>query len=54
MLKEIDRHFDIGDFGVSQASRRIAMKISQDNNLRNKNQKDIKYDSYGSKDNTRE
>jgi chromosomal replication initiation ATPase DnaA len=28
MLKEIGQHFDIGDFGVSQAGRRIAMKIS--------------------------
>ena len=34
MLKEIGRHFDIGDSGVSQASRRIAMKITQDDNLR--------------------
>jgi len=36
MLKEIGQHFDIGDSGVSQASRRIAMKISQDNKLRKK------------------
>ena len=36
MLKEIGRHFDIGASGVSQTSRRIAMKISQDNKLREK------------------
>jgi len=30
MLKEIGRQFDIGASGVSQTSRRIAMKISQD------------------------
>ena len=31
MLKEIGRQFDIGASGVSQTSRRIAMKISQEN-----------------------
>jgi len=36
MLKEIGRHFDIGASGVSQTSRRIALKISQDNKLRGK------------------
>lgn len=36
MLKEIGRHFDIGEPGVSQASRRIATKISEDNELRKK------------------
>ena len=36
MLKEIGQHFNIGASGVSQASRRIAMKISQDNKLRKK------------------
>ena len=36
MLKEIGRQFDIGASGVSQTSRRIAMKISQDNKLRKK------------------
>jgi len=36
ILKEISKHFDIGDSGVSQASRRIAMKIGQDNKLRKK------------------
>jgi len=35
-LKEIGRHFDIGKPGVSQASRWIALKISQDNQLRKK------------------
>ena len=35
-LKEIGRHFHIGESGVSQASRRIAIKISQDNKLRKK------------------
>jgi hypothetical protein len=34
MLKEICRQFDIGASGVSQTSRRIAMKISQDNKLK--------------------
>ena len=34
MLKEIGNYFDIGDSGVSQASRRIAMKLGQDNKLR--------------------
>ena len=36
MLKEISRQFDIGASGVSQTSRRIAMKISQDNKLSKK------------------
>jgi hypothetical protein len=36
MLKEIGQHFNIGASGVSQASRRIAIKISQDNKLRKK------------------
>ena len=36
MLKEIGRHFDIGASGVLQTSRRVAMKISQDNKLREK------------------
>jgi len=36
MLKGIGRQFDIGASGVSQTSRRIAMKISQDNKLRKK------------------
>jgi hypothetical protein len=36
MLKEIGRHFDIGASGVSQTSRRIAMKISQDSKLSKK------------------
>ena len=36
MLKEIGRPFDIGASGVSQTSRRIAMKISQDNKLSKK------------------
>ena len=36
MLKEIGRQFDIGASGVSQTSRRIAMKISQDNKLSKK------------------
>ncbi|MCD5417272.1 transposase [Candidatus Bipolaricaulota bacterium] len=36
MLKEIGRQFDIGASGVSQTSRRIAMKISQDNKLSEK------------------
>ncbi len=35
-LKEIGRHFGIGESGVSQASRRIGVKISQDNKLRKK------------------
>lgn len=35
-LKQIGRHFGIGESGVSQASRRIAMKIDQDNRLRKK------------------
>ena len=35
-LKEIGQRFDIGDSGVSQASRRIAMRISQDNKLSKK------------------
>lgn len=33
-LKEIGKHFGIGESGVSQASRRIAMRISQDNKLK--------------------
>ena len=36
MLKEIGRQFDIGASGVSQTSRRIAMKISQENKLSKK------------------
>ena len=36
MLKEIGRQFDIGASGVSQTSRRIAMKISQENKLNKK------------------
>ena len=36
MLKEIGQHFGIGASGVSQSSRRIALKISQDNKLRKK------------------
>ncbi|MBL0701122.1 MAG: transposase [Desulfosarcina sp.] len=36
MLKEIGRQFDIGASGVSQTRRRIAMKISQDNELHKK------------------
>jgi len=36
MLKEIGNYFDIGDSGVSQASRRIAMKLGQDNKLSKK------------------
>ena len=36
MLKEIGQHFCIGASGVSQASRRIAMRVSQDNQLREK------------------
>ena len=36
MLKEIGRQFDIGASGVSQTSRRIAMKISQDSKLSKK------------------
>lgn len=35
-LKEIGTHFDIGESGVSQASRRISLKISTDNKLRKK------------------
>lgn len=33
-LKEIGKHFGIGESGVSQASRRIAVRISQDNKLK--------------------
>jgi hypothetical protein len=33
MLKEIGSHFGIGESGVSQASRWIGIKISQDNKL---------------------
>jgi putative transposase len=33
-LKKIGKHFGIGESGVSQASRRIAMRISQDNKLK--------------------
>jgi REP element-mobilizing transposase RayT len=33
-LREIGRHFGIGESGVSQASRRIAVRIGQDNKLR--------------------
>ena len=33
-LKEIGKYFRIGESGVSQASRRIAMRISQDDKLR--------------------
>jgi len=36
MLKEIGQHINIGASGVLQASRRIAMKISQDSKLRKK------------------
>jgi chromosomal replication initiation ATPase DnaA len=36
MLKEIGSHFGIGESGVSQASRWIGIKISQDNKLRKK------------------
>jgi len=36
MLKEIGSYFDIGDSGVSQASRRIAMKLGPDNKLSKK------------------
>ena len=36
MLKEIGRQSDIGASGVSQTSRRIAMKISQDSKLSKK------------------
>ncbi len=36
MLKEIGKHFNIGASGVSQASRRIAMKMDEDNGLRKK------------------
>ena len=36
MLQEIGKYFDIGDSGVSQASRRIAMKLGQDNKLSKK------------------
>jgi hypothetical protein len=39
MLKEIGRHFDIVDSGVSQANRRIDMKITQDNKLRKKSER---------------
>ena len=41
-LKEIGSHFGIGQSGVSQASRRIGIKISQDNKLRKKDQKNRK------------
>jgi chromosomal replication initiation ATPase DnaA len=33
-LKEIGKHFGIGASGVSQTSRRIAMRIGEDNKLR--------------------
>jgi hypothetical protein len=33
-LKERGKHFGIGDSGVSQTSRRIAMRIGEDNKLR--------------------
>lgn len=33
-LKHIGKHFGIGESGVSQASRRIAMRIGEDNKLR--------------------
>lgn len=35
-LKEIGRHFNIGESGVSQASRRIALKPSQNKQVRKK------------------
>jgi DNA-directed RNA polymerase specialized sigma subunit len=35
-LKEIGRHFNIGESGVSQASRGIAFKLSQNKQLREK------------------
>jgi len=35
-LKEIGRHFNIGELGVSQASRGIAFKLSQNKQLRKK------------------
>ncbi len=36
MLKEIGKHFNIGASGVSQASRRIAIKMDEDSGLRKK------------------